>query len=680
MSAPRTIWRATDPEAAARRVAGRPAHAFWPLLAPSFRWVLLPPHRRAGGDAIEWEWRASPSPAKPGPADLNDLRARLRDSLDLLAQDLRRRPTLPDGLAAAALLDEFEQIFGALRHSPDQVLAAHAVLTDLGWMLRSWAFARPAPARADAPAPSIADHPPSSPPPASSANAGAPARRTRRWLVWALPALVLAAAAWWRHQAKETPPYADSPAQPEPARTAEPPKPNGDEKSLAEASSTEVPPATAGETPPAGGMIGSTEARAPVAAGLQSPPAPLAAAASTPAALTGEMASAPEARAPQAGPLSKARGFAETPPGFAARRADASAGGPPSASRADPPAGRAPDGGADPLAGNEGPAPAAAADLAEQQEKIEHGRTPEAATRPPPDPGLFSVEARPAPPPQSPAPALPGRAADARSPRPRTDAPEENTTADRMPSDDARAVERIDSKTGPSAGDGLASARGDPAADAARSWDAPARRLRLRAAPWRLVLERDIVLPTRPFEGSGEAEIRAARIAAWAQARARTPPAFRRKEILAGWTFTLDPGASGRGPLAWRAKVGTPAVREIDPAAGRARIGWTDSEAGEIDVWLADATGAPVARVWRRADENRLSVFVAPDVRELRPWFILRLRPADSGEGLEPPDGWVVERRKNQLLAEGPEDATRMRWTHADSGWVLHGGYTRESP
>ncbi len=194
------------------------------------------------------------------------------------------------------------------------------------------------------------------------------------------------------------------------------------------------------------------------------------------------------------------------------------------------------------------------------------------------------------------------------------------------------------------------------------------------------MLERDIVLPSRPVEGTGEAEIRAARIAAWAQARALTPPAFRRKELIAGWTFTFDPGATAKGSLVWRTKSGATAVQEIDAAGGRARLGWQDSDAGELDAWLTDAAGAPVARVWRRPDENRLLVFTAPTVREIRPWFALRLRPSDSGEGLQPPEGWTLETGKRQLLAEGPEGATRMRWAHAESGWVLHGGYTRDEP
>jgi hypothetical protein len=194
------------------------------------------------------------------------------------------------------------------------------------------------------------------------------------------------------------------------------------------------------------------------------------------------------------------------------------------------------------------------------------------------------------------------------------------------------------------------------------------------------MLERDIVLPSRPFEGTGEAEIRAARIAAWAQARSLTPPAFRRKEILAGWTFTFDPAANTQGPLSWRAKSGALAVQETDAAGGRARLGWQESETGELDAWLTDAAGSPVARVWRKPDENRLWVFASPSVREIRPWFALRLRPADPGDGVEPPEGWTLENGKRQLLAEGPEGATRMRWAHAESGWVLHGGYTREAP
>ncbi|MEO0055839.1 MAG: hypothetical protein RLZZ50_1786, partial [Verrucomicrobiota bacterium] len=209
MSAQRTTWRAKEPEAAARRVAGRPVQAFWPLLAPSFRWVLLPPHRHTGVDEIEWEWRASPTPAKPGATDLNDLRSRLRDSLDLLATDLRRRPSLPEGLAAAALLDEFEQIFGALRHAPDSVLAEYAVLTDLGWMVRSWGVSRPSPARADAPAPS--DDAPAAQSKKPDAPASASSRRKRWLLVWTLLGVTIAAAVWWTYHGNETTASADEP-------------------------------------------------------------------------------------------------------------------------------------------------------------------------------------------------------------------------------------------------------------------------------------------------------------------------------------------------------------------------------------------------------------------------------------------------------------------------------------
>lgn len=677
MSAARTTWRATEPEAAARRVAGRPAQAFWPLLAPSFRWVLLPPHRRAGVDAIDWEWRASTSPAKPGAADLNDLRARLRDSLDLLAADLRRRPALPDGLAAAALLDEFEQVFGALRHASDPVLAEYAVLTDLGWMLRSWGVSRPSPARADAPAPSAAA-------PATEAKAteipareAASSRRKQRLLLWSLPAVALIAAFGWQYRAHETRSPDDVTTQADAARAPEPKEPGPAVDIALAAPPSADRDAAAPKPPPAPTSAGTRPADATPAAAVVTP---LQTGSVSPAALTGEMAAAPDALAPRAGPPSKVKGDEETPPGFAARRPDAAPGSAPAASPANADAGRPPESGADAPSGNEAPPPASAANAARPPEKTDRANTPEAPPRLPPDPGDSAVEARGAPPPTPPPATLPGRDAETRDANPRATREEETLRTARAPDDGERSPANADTSMPPRSGESAEPASDANEADAAPVWDAPARRLRLRAAPWRLVLERDIVLPSRPFEGTGEAEIRAARIAAWAQARALTPPAFRRKELLAGWTFNFDPVANGKKNLAWRIKRGTPVVQELDSAGGRARLGWPDSDSGEMDAWLTDASGAPVARVWRRPDENRLRVFVAPTVGEVRPWFALKLRPADSGEGLDAPEGWNLENGKRQLLAEGPEGSTRMRWTHTESGWVLHGGYTHESP
>ena len=147
MSAERIPWRADDPETEAVPVGGRPVHALWLQIKPSFRRVFLEPHRRAGAGTVSWRWAGAEAPRLPEHADLADLRERLKHALLDLTADVERRESDPTSTGPRELLAAIKTIVQQLLEGSDEDLGTYAIENDAGWFIRSWGFSRPAQAK-----------------------------------------------------------------------------------------------------------------------------------------------------------------------------------------------------------------------------------------------------------------------------------------------------------------------------------------------------------------------------------------------------------------------------------------------------------------------------------------------------------------------------------------------------
>ena len=147
MSAERIPWRADDPEGEAVPVGGRPVHALWLQIKPSFRRVFLEPHRRAGAGTVSWRWAGAEAPRLPEHADLADLRERLKHALLDLTADVERRESDPTSTGPRELLAAIKTIVQQLMEGSDEDLGTYAIENDAGWFIRSWGFSRPSPAK-----------------------------------------------------------------------------------------------------------------------------------------------------------------------------------------------------------------------------------------------------------------------------------------------------------------------------------------------------------------------------------------------------------------------------------------------------------------------------------------------------------------------------------------------------
>ncbi len=696
-------WRVDEAANAATLVRELPLHAFWTLLAPSFRWVLLPPQRRAGGEEITWEWQSPAPPRTPEAADLEDIRLRLRDGLDLLEEELQRHPALPERLSADELVDAMKEALQELRFGSDDTLAAFAVHTTRGWMLRSWGFATPSPAQAEGDAAEgRSDSPATLPARLAPPRKGKPVRRilARRLRAGALGAVLALALAALAPRCAHSRVEENTPADPGPAADAL--APTAATPPAAQAASptkTQAEPiSSAGGQP--GNTLGASSAPSvsPSSAPLGLPPSahPTEAVSSLPLAITGSMASMPNEQGAPAAPPSKLAGKPEAPPPPAIFDSNTDSGGAPASDTVSKLA-------TAPESQKNGPPDTSDASAATPGLAQERVLTPErsagvSGTTPPAAmPKPFSVEAREASePPARPTPQT-NRRNLAASPATATDASSESVfptvppEREVNPSGNSGATEfgaavRVSGRNGFVPAD--VAPEPPPRRDTAAAADATiegADDLRLffsgRPMPWRLVLERDAPLPTRPSEGNGEEEMRAARIAAWAKARTLLPPIFRTREIRVGWSFSIAPEASAKPPFSWRdVRTGETLADTLATTSNdTARIGWRDVDTTDVDALLIDKEGRALARVRRVVAENRSEIRKSAALADARPWFSLRILEGDDAAGITAPAGWGLQRINDELVADGPAEASRFRWEHPASGWVLHGGYSRDT-
>ena len=698
-------WRVGEAANAATLVRDLPLHAFWTLLAPSFRWVLLPPQRRAGGEEITWEWQSPAPPRTPEAADLEDIRLRLRDGLDLLEEELQRHPALPERLSADELVDTMKEALQELRFGSDDALAAFAVHTTRGWMLRSWGFATPSPAQADGDAvEGRPDLPAATPARLAQPRKSKPVRRllARRLRAGALGAVLALAVAALAPRCAHSRVEENTPTDPGPAADALTPTaatppvspPVAPAASPTETQTQQIGP-TGDQLRNALGSFSISASPTLAPPGLPPSAHPSETASSLPLAITGLMASMPNTQGAPAAPPSKSGGNPEALPPQAIPESNTDVRGAPASDTVFKPAtAPAPQKTApsdEPNASTATPGLAQQRVLTPERSAGVSGTAPPAAT-----PKPFSAEAREAP--ETPAPPTPqtsqknlvasptiSRDTSSESVFPTVPLGREVNSRGNSGATEVLAPVRVASTNGFIPADVVPESppQHDPpaAADVIEGADD----LRLffsgHPMPWRLVLERDAPLPTRPSEGNGEEEMRAARIAAWAKARTRLPPIFRIGEIRAGWSFYIASGVSAKPPFSWRdVRTGeTLANIQATTSNDTARIGWRDVDASDVDAMLIDKEGRALARVRRVAAENRSEIRKSAALADARPWFSLRIREGDGATGITAPGGWVLQRTDDELVADGPAEAVRFRWEHPASGWVLHGGYARDT-
>lgn len=131
------------------RVSGRPIHAYWLLLAPHVREILLAPERHLGEHTLAWSWELPENDAAESfsKADCSTARSHLTTTLECLRLELER--------AEGSASDERHQLLRQLSSSldawaagllarSDAQLAGYLARTERGLMFHSWGLSHPA--------------------------------------------------------------------------------------------------------------------------------------------------------------------------------------------------------------------------------------------------------------------------------------------------------------------------------------------------------------------------------------------------------------------------------------------------------------------------------------------------------------------------------------------------------
>ncbi len=146
---PRCVLLPSGPGQPARPMAAaRPLFSTWPLLAPHFRGVLLPPQNRPD-ESVQWSWNEPAGAAPPSAAELGALRQRLAISQQVFDEACHgESDTSARAATVEAVRHRMSEITRVLAALPDPALAGYAARTDRGLFLHSWGLARPLTPRA----------------------------------------------------------------------------------------------------------------------------------------------------------------------------------------------------------------------------------------------------------------------------------------------------------------------------------------------------------------------------------------------------------------------------------------------------------------------------------------------------------------------------------------------------
>ncbi|MFA6286441.1 MAG: hypothetical protein WC661_03585 [Opitutaceae bacterium] len=731
MSQDWTQWQATDSEAAATKVCGRPVQALWPLLRPAFHWVFLEPHRRAGEGTVVWTWSSPRDPSRPEAADLAALRRALRNALLDLTDIIDRRDAMPAGIESRELRSSMNGIVNDLLMADDARMASHAVLTEFGWMIRSWGFDRPSRAMPVKTAAGMSENHPQ-----STAGAAVPPKPLRsrfrirlpRWLATVFCLAALSAGIVWGARTFIWPSATPAPvaatgnaptvSAPDsihsPSPSARPP-----------ASKQQAPPRLSGadKTAPPPALVLHADDRATSSKGSASDRAePSLESAAEPGVLVGTMPAMPERRDDAAGPASTLPGAAEPEPdmnhsGAPASPFTPSGSGPPPKQGAGSQRHAEGKDSADATGISSGPgAPgnskfgaAQPAPAAVAPKDAPPGTTSTVAAKAPPKPGEIPAPASGATAPVSTRQTLPDdpdlssdatpASADQRiatkSPAPPAATPPPNRVRPDQPSTAAPSLAPTQPSSGtsshfPASTEETAGQTGDEvSADIlppANGWITT----RFRVSAWNVRRAQDSVLSTWPSENTRAEILKTARAAAWTRARAMLPKTFRNPVVRVGWHFELAATAHDSAPPTWRdAATGQPL-----PASGlvakEARDGWAGVvPVAQLDARLFSGDGRELARLKISPQARTIEISTGPEVRHSSPWFMVEMEPSEPAQGFDwksRSPGWseaawetLRGERAVGLIAHdatqspGRPSASVVALVHAASGWALTG-------
>ncbi len=695
MTDERVVWRADDPERSAMSVGGRPVHAWWMLLKPSFRRVLMEPRRRAGAGTVAWVWESPELPAAPSVVDLADVRARLKEALLDLSDDMERRREPVAGLSPAELVEAMRTMVNGLVRAADAELSAQAVLTPGGWMVRSWGIKSPAVAVREQDGTQSREGEQAGMIAAGGAPSGQTSGTRRRLtliaVVLALVAALTAAGVFWTRRAGGT----TQPAEQVPSETVQdvakfferpraPERREPDERAVVPdqgmGSVTSVVRVGAGAT--GGEREQSTQMEADPWAG-----------AGIPGATVGGMAATQDPRGAAAGPASKVTGEPDTGLFVANPGKGASADSAPVGDSQ--PGGGSGQGRKGATAGGDVMSlafPDSVPPPTEGTGPSRKARDVPPAPASPPGPGL-DIEARKQRGVLEPALLEPREPAP--KDRARRTASSPDGVAGHQPEPAGAGVpRRLPRPEAQVATEDKTSTRnaGEPAEPADTGLVSASLAVEYRSLAWQVgTVEartvRDVVLPTWPGEGDSREAVAAARAAAVAAMQARLPEAFRSPQFKAGLELVLAPAEVASKPV-W---VDAQSRRPLDGASivgggSRVRLVWPELvPSKDFGAVLLSGAGRELARLRVTAAERRIEVVTAAGVLEVAPWFALgkvaggdtlqwrSLSPAWSSarwENVRVPGEVGIVCRVAEVTGDGPVEGV-LALVDSASGWAL---------
>jgi hypothetical protein len=122
-------------------VGARPLHQYWPLLAPYFRDLLLPPHRRSDAENVSWTWEPAAAAQPLEPRELATVRKRLAHDQRLFAEHVESAHAAEAHRQAGIdrLAEAMAENVRRLAALGDAELAAFVCRTEAGLRVHSWA-------------------------------------------------------------------------------------------------------------------------------------------------------------------------------------------------------------------------------------------------------------------------------------------------------------------------------------------------------------------------------------------------------------------------------------------------------------------------------------------------------------------------------------------------------------
>lgn len=121
-------------------VRDRPLFAFWTLLQPFTKNVLLSPHSHVSAQTVSWSWLEPERATAPTPAQLSGVRKRLDGAVVALLDAIGEEPPA----STQQVLSEAVSVLKELMMKSDSALLSFCAATVSGVMVHSWSFRRAA--------------------------------------------------------------------------------------------------------------------------------------------------------------------------------------------------------------------------------------------------------------------------------------------------------------------------------------------------------------------------------------------------------------------------------------------------------------------------------------------------------------------------------------------------------